>query len=252
MNIHFIELDDGKIYRKALYLMVKTHGFPVDFPNKTNPMTIGSPLDQLFQRLQLMGWRGWPHDTGRGAKVLCSQAPWGCSTATTALAAWFGGVTRCPTSNQSVVWKWHFESGIWCKMHGLQVYSMYSHADLSQILGSHKIDKKPSVTLPFLHILRHPGRPWQPYAAWLDMWEVNMLSAWVVFDRTFPDPSIEYWKLAEALTKTLLFFRCRSTWTAPMCTKNIFSGGFAVLVLPQGWGQKLMISTRAQVCGFNY
>ena len=40
--------------------------------------------------------------------------------------------------------------------------------------------------------------------------------------RTFPDPSIEYWKLAEALTKTLLFFRCRSTWTAPMCTKNIF------------------------------
>ena len=37
----FIELDDGTIYRKALYpinLMVKTHGFPVDFPNKTNPM----------------------------------------------------------------------------------------------------------------------------------------------------------------------------------------------------------------------
>jgi len=28
----FIELDDGKIYRKALYLMVKTHGFPVNFP----------------------------------------------------------------------------------------------------------------------------------------------------------------------------------------------------------------------------
>ena len=27
-----IELDDGKIYRKALYLMVKTHGFPVNFP----------------------------------------------------------------------------------------------------------------------------------------------------------------------------------------------------------------------------
>ena len=30
-----IELDDGKIYRKPLYLMilmVKTHGFPVDFP----------------------------------------------------------------------------------------------------------------------------------------------------------------------------------------------------------------------------
>lgn len=52
---------------------------------------------------------GSSHDTGRGAKVLCSQAPWGCSTtATTALAAWFGGVTRCPTSNQSVVWKWHF------------------------------------------------------------------------------------------------------------------------------------------------
>jgi len=31
-NIWFIELDDGKIYRKTLYLMVKTHGFPVDFP----------------------------------------------------------------------------------------------------------------------------------------------------------------------------------------------------------------------------
>ena len=31
-NIPFIELDDGKIYRKALYLMVKTHGFPVNFP----------------------------------------------------------------------------------------------------------------------------------------------------------------------------------------------------------------------------
>ena len=30
-----IELDDGKFYRKALYLMVKTHGFPVKiFPNK--------------------------------------------------------------------------------------------------------------------------------------------------------------------------------------------------------------------------
>ena len=27
-----IELDDGKIYRKPLCLMVKTHGFPVDFP----------------------------------------------------------------------------------------------------------------------------------------------------------------------------------------------------------------------------
>ena len=27
-----IELDDGKIYRKALYLIVKNHGFPVDFP----------------------------------------------------------------------------------------------------------------------------------------------------------------------------------------------------------------------------
>ena len=30
-----IELDDGKIYRKPLYLMVKTHGFPDKiFPNK--------------------------------------------------------------------------------------------------------------------------------------------------------------------------------------------------------------------------
>ena len=32
------ELDDGKIYGKPLYLMVKTHGFPVDFPKKTNPL----------------------------------------------------------------------------------------------------------------------------------------------------------------------------------------------------------------------
>ena len=29
---YFIELDDGKIYRKALYFDGKTHGFPVDFP----------------------------------------------------------------------------------------------------------------------------------------------------------------------------------------------------------------------------
>jgi len=30
-----IELDDGKFYRKNLYLMVKTHGFPVKiFPTK--------------------------------------------------------------------------------------------------------------------------------------------------------------------------------------------------------------------------
>ena len=37
----FIELDDGKIYRKALYLMVKTHGFPVDFPlNQPNESSV--------------------------------------------------------------------------------------------------------------------------------------------------------------------------------------------------------------------
>ena len=29
-----IELDDGKIYRKALYLMVKTHGFRLRFSLK--------------------------------------------------------------------------------------------------------------------------------------------------------------------------------------------------------------------------
>ena len=40
-----IELDDGKIYRKALYLMVKTNGFPVDFPNKTNPLTKGRYME---------------------------------------------------------------------------------------------------------------------------------------------------------------------------------------------------------------
>ena len=34
----FIELDDGKIYRKAPYLMVKTHGFPVKIFPSTNPV----------------------------------------------------------------------------------------------------------------------------------------------------------------------------------------------------------------------
>jgi len=34
-NMPIIELDDGEIYRKALYFMVKTHGFPVKiFPRK--------------------------------------------------------------------------------------------------------------------------------------------------------------------------------------------------------------------------
>jgi hypothetical protein len=33
-----IELDDGKIYRKARYLMVKTMVSCSDFPNKTNPV----------------------------------------------------------------------------------------------------------------------------------------------------------------------------------------------------------------------
>ena len=37
IGIVTIELDDGKIYRKALYLMVKTNGFPVKFPlNQSN------------------------------------------------------------------------------------------------------------------------------------------------------------------------------------------------------------------------
>ena len=31
-ELYFIELDYGKNSRKALYLMVKTHGFPVNFP----------------------------------------------------------------------------------------------------------------------------------------------------------------------------------------------------------------------------
>ena len=39
--VNIIELDDGKIYRIALYLMVKTHGFPVDFPlNQSNENSI--------------------------------------------------------------------------------------------------------------------------------------------------------------------------------------------------------------------
>ena len=37
LTTFIIELDDGKIYRKALYLMVKTNGFPVKFPlNQSN------------------------------------------------------------------------------------------------------------------------------------------------------------------------------------------------------------------------
>ena len=39
-----IELDDGNIFRKALYLMVKTPWFPVNFPNKTNPVTFSSMM----------------------------------------------------------------------------------------------------------------------------------------------------------------------------------------------------------------
>ena len=39
-----IELDDGKIYRKTLYLMVKTMVFPVDFPlNQSNESPLTSP-----------------------------------------------------------------------------------------------------------------------------------------------------------------------------------------------------------------
>ena len=38
-NPLIIDLDDGKIETgKPFFLMVKTHGFPVDFPNKTNPV----------------------------------------------------------------------------------------------------------------------------------------------------------------------------------------------------------------------
>jgi hypothetical protein len=36
--IIIIELDDGNIYRKALYLMLKTLVSGFDFPNKTNPV----------------------------------------------------------------------------------------------------------------------------------------------------------------------------------------------------------------------
>jgi hypothetical protein len=32
----------GKIYRKALYLMVETLGFPVNFPFFTNPVRVSS------------------------------------------------------------------------------------------------------------------------------------------------------------------------------------------------------------------
>ena len=39
-----IELDDGNIYRKTLYLMVKTMVFPVDFPlNQSNDSPLTSP-----------------------------------------------------------------------------------------------------------------------------------------------------------------------------------------------------------------
>ena len=35
-----IELDDGNIYRKTLYLMVKTMVSGVDFPQQTNPLKV--------------------------------------------------------------------------------------------------------------------------------------------------------------------------------------------------------------------
>ena len=58
--VSFTELDDGKIYRKPLYLMVKTHGFPVDFPNKTNPLNHAknhhSWFIPYFCWLNLHGW----------------------------------------------------------------------------------------------------------------------------------------------------------------------------------------------------
>ena len=83
----FIELDDGKIYRKALYLMVKTHGFPVDFPEKTNPLNFLSPggcgnghhrysRDPKRQRLDPHGRQLLHHRVGSGGR---STYLWKCA-----------------------------------------------------------------------------------------------------------------------------------------------------------------------------
>ena len=58
MKNWFIELDYGKIYRKTLYLMVKTHGFPVNFPQQTNPVIdTAAPRWHLRWLLPISGLR---------------------------------------------------------------------------------------------------------------------------------------------------------------------------------------------------
>jgi hypothetical protein len=48
-EIPIIELDDGKIYRNLLYLMVKTHGFPVKIFPSTNPLILS--LKQIYSHI---------------------------------------------------------------------------------------------------------------------------------------------------------------------------------------------------------
>ena len=60
---NFIEFDDGTIYRKPLYLMVKTHGFPVKIFPSTNPLKIGCLIGNVTKFegfLGMMLWRMQP------------------------------------------------------------------------------------------------------------------------------------------------------------------------------------------------
>ena len=58
----FIELDDGKIYRKPLYLMVKTHGFPVDFPLNQSIDCCFIMFDHEMVLDRCPKWLHTPHD----------------------------------------------------------------------------------------------------------------------------------------------------------------------------------------------
>jgi len=67
-----IELDDGKIYRKPLYLMVKIHGFPEDFPPPViQPDPAGKAIAQNAQPLLAKAGAAWPGALGALGAVAC-------------------------------------------------------------------------------------------------------------------------------------------------------------------------------------
>ena len=97
--------------------------FPIYSLFNGEPRTYLEFSNHLIEWHNLDGEVSSRHDTGWGAQVLCSQAPWGCATATPGLAAWCGGVTRCHGSRST--WLLFCTEGIWWKMRGLEVYSTY-------------------------------------------------------------------------------------------------------------------------------